>query len=602
MKEKMIIMGSCLALFLAMLTLNVYIKYSKENVQEYQEMENENQNGTLYNVWIIKGEEQNMVALVNGTKCEFQLQKRLENKLEKVVADLEVKEGVVQKIVLKEDTIHGKVLSMDEDELEIEGYGTIPIGKGYKVYKIYDDLEQKGENDVVIGYDVADFVVADGEICAALLKKPVNIGNIRVLLKNNGYSSEYHEKVTLTGTSDFTVSIGKKKTTHKKGEKVHITPGKDTFAAASRITVTPKKGGKITLLSLERGDGNPSYRGSMEINWKKGKGLVVINELPLEEYLYGVLGSEMPVSYGEEALKVQAVCARSYAYKQLLYSGCGQFGAHVDDSVSYQVYNNCAESEETINAVNKTKGEILKYNGDVVTAYFFASSCGQTASASDVWSGESDEVYLTGKPQTEKKKKMDLSGEKEFAAFIQNKEFDSFDKEFPWYRWKVTITAAELQQSIEENIVGRYQRNNKMILTKQKDGSFSSQSINSVGKVTAIKVLERGESGVVKSVQITGTKATIKVITEYNIRLLLAPLADIIYRNDNSQIQGMSMLPSGFFYVKKNSKKSSFTFYGGGYGHGVGMSQNGAKAMAEKGYTYEEILQHYYTGVDIVSI
>lgn len=602
MKEKMIIIVSCIALFLAMLTLNVYVKYSREHVQEYQEMENENQNGTLYNVWIVKGEEQTMVALVNGTKCEFQLKKRLENRLEKVVADLEVKEGVVQKIVLKEDTIEGKVLSMDEDGLEIEGYGTIPIGRGYKVYKIYDELEQKSENDVVIGYDVADFVVADGEICAAILKKPVNIGNIRVLLKSSGYKSEYHENITLTGTSDFTVTKGKKKKTYKKGKKVHITPGKDTFSQASRITVTPKKGGKITLLSLERGEGNPSYRGSMEINWKKGKGLVLINELPLEEYLYGVLGSEMPVSYGEEALKVQAVCARSYAYKQLLYSGCGQFGAHVDDSVSYQVYNNCAESKETINAVNKTKGEILKYNGDVVTAYFFASSCGQTASAADVWSGESDEVYLTGKTQTKKQKKMDLSGEKEFAAFIKNKEFDSFDKEFPWYRWKVTITAAELQQSIEESIVGRYQRNNKMILTKQKNGSFSSQSINSVGKVTAIKVLERGESGVVKSVQITGTKATIKVITEYNIRLLLAPLADIIYRNDNSQVQGMSMLPSGFFYVKKNSQKSSFTFYGGGYGHGVGMSQNGAKAMAEKGYTYEEILKHYYTGVDIVSI
>lgn len=602
MKEKVIVATSCIVLFFAMLLLNVYIQHEKEDVKQYQQMENENQNGTLYNAWIIKGEEQGMTALVNGTVYEFELKKKINQKLEKVVADLEVKEGVVQKIVLKEDTIHGKVLSIDEESIEVEGYGALPVGKGYKVYKIYDELEQKSENDVLLGYDIADFVVADGKICAALIRESVKIGDIRVLLKTNGHASEYHDKVTLTGTTDFTVKIGKKKTTYKKGEKVTFTPKKADFSKSNRISITPQKDGKIKILSMKRSDGNPSYRGNIEVNWKKGKGLVIINELSLEEYLYGVIGSEMPVSYGEEALKVQAVCARSYAYKQLLYGGCGKFGAHVDDSVSYQVYNNTAECKETINAVNKTEGEILKYNGDVVTAYFFSTSCGHTASAADVWSGESNEVYLDGKVQNKKQKSMDLSKEKKFISFIKNKEYDSFDKDFPWYRWQVTISAEELQQSVEKNIVERYQKNNKMILTKQKDGSFSSQSINSVGKVTGIKVLERGKSGVIKSIQITGTKATIKVITEYNIRLILAPLTDTIYRNDDSQVQGMSMLPSGFFYVEKNAKKGEFTFYGGGYGHGVGMSQNGAKAMVDEGYTYEEILQHYYTDVDIVSI
>lgn len=602
MKEKIIVAASCIALFFALLILNVYIQNDKKEVKQYQQMENENQNGTLYNVWIIKGEEQNMTALVNGTVYEFQLKKTINQKLEKVVADLEVKESVVQKIVLKEDTIHGKVLSIDEDSIEIEGYETLPMGKGYKVYKIYDELEQKSENDVLLGYDIADFVVADGKVCAALIRKPVKIGNIRVLLKTNGYESEYHDKVSLTGTSDFTVKIGKKKTTYKKGEKVTFRPDKEDFSESKRISITLKKNGKIKMLSMKRNNGTPSYRGTIEVNWKKGKGLVVINELPLEEYLYGVIGSEMPVSYGEEALKVQAVCARSYAYKQLLYGGCGKFGAHVDDSVSYQVYNNTAECKETINAVNKTEGKILKYNGDVVTAYFFSTSSGYTATAADVWSGESSEVYLNGKLQNKKQKNMDLSKEKNFISFIQDKEYDSFDKDFPWYRWQVTMSAEELQQSIEQNIVARYQKNNKMILTKKKDGSFSSQSINSVGKVTDIKVLERGKSGVIKSLQISGTKAKIKVITEYNIRLLLAPLANTIYRKDDSQVQGMSMLPSGFFYVEKNKEKGTFTFYGGGYGHGVGMSQNGAKAMVDEGYTYEEILQHYYTDVDIVSV
>ena len=224
MKEKVIVATSCIVLFFAMLLLNVYIQHEKEDVKQYQQMENENQNGTLYNAWIIKGEEQGMTALVNGTVYEFELKKKINQKLEKVVADLEVKEGVVQKIVLKEDAIHGKVLSIDEESIEVEGYGALPVGKGYKVYKIYDELEQKSENDVLLGYDIADFVVADGEICAALLRESVKIGNIRVLLKTNGHESEYHNKVNLTGTSDFTVKIGKKKTTYKKGEKLTFYP------------------------------------------------------------------------------------------------------------------------------------------------------------------------------------------------------------------------------------------------------------------------------------------------------------------------------------------------------------------------------------------
>lgn len=599
MREKCIVIAICIIVFVGMVLLRVQYGDRHGQPKDYGESEAKLQDGTLYNVWITEGEEEQLTAMVDGELREFDLKKRIDP-LTSVVADLELKQGVVQKITLKEDTISGKVLSVSKDTIEIDGYGELPFGTGYKVYKTYGKLEQCSRTDVLVGCDIADFVVAEGKVCATLMKGKGNIENIRVLLKTNEYENIYHEQVVLTADCDFTVTKGKKKKDYQKGEKITIKPEKESFGKEKRIKITTKEeDGKIEVLSLKRGYGTPSYRGSMEVCWKKGQGMLLINELPLEKYLYAVIGSEMPVSYGDEALKVQAVCARSYAYKQLLYNGCGEYGAHVDDSVSYQVYNNAEETEETIAAVDGTKGQVMEYEGEVITAYYFSTSCGYTASSEDVWQGE-EAPYLKGKVQSEKEKERDLSRESAFASFISNADFDSYDQEFPWYRWTVTISGKELGKQIDNNIQERYEKNKEMILTKQKDDSFISKATKTVGTVTGIRVLERGKSGVIKSVVITGTKASIKVSTEYNIRVLLGPVNETIYRGDDSQVEGMDMLPSGFFTVEK--EEDAFTFTGGGYGHGVGMSQNGAKAMADEGYTYKEILAHYYIGSEIANL
>lgn len=616
-KERSIIILVCIVLFGAILVLNVYLdERNQKDIVEYGDMEYANRNGTLYNIWLAEGKEQEIAALVDGTLCTFPLKKKITMDLSGVVADLKLKDGVVQKITIKEDTIEGKVLSITEDAIEVEQYGEIPIGRGFKVYKTYaeegmeespkaitdsyDQVEQADKDSILIGYDNTAFVVADGKICAGLILKPAQIENIRVLIKNSDYSSEYHEQVIFTSDKDFTVQYGKTEKKHKKGEKVTIDTDSDIFKKNEYLKVTTKEGGKIKLLSVKRNGENPGYRGIMEIR-KKSKGLVIVNELGLEEYLYGVIGSEMPVSYGMEALKVQAVCARSYAYKQFSYNDCGGLGAHVDDSVSYQVYNNIPECEETIQAVDKTKGMVMVSQGEIVTSYYFSTSCGHTASAKDVWQGGVQAEYLTGRVQNESNKKLHLEKEKNFEKFILNKDFDSFDKEFPWYRWEVTLTKEELTASVNQNLAERYQKNKDLILTKNKDGIYTSKEISTVGDVKSIRVLERGTGGVIKALEIKGSSATIKVLSEYNIRLLVTPFSSTIYRADKSKIEGMSMLPSGFFIIKEENKESEkvFHLYGGGYGHGVGMSQNGAKVMAEKGYSYKEILTHYYPGVSL---
>ena len=107
-------------------------------------------------------------------------------------------------------------------------------------------------------------------------------------------------------------------------EQVHR---ESEFFSGERIYVEPEAlTGRIKLLSVERAQGNPEYRGKMEIA-RAEEGLVLVNEVLLEEYLYSVVPSEMPSSYPLEALKAQAVCARTYAYRHMQHSGIAGFGA-----------------------------------------------------------------------------------------------------------------------------------------------------------------------------------------------------------------------------------------------------------------------------------
>ena len=120
-----------------------------------------------------------------------------------------------------------------------------------------------------------------------------------------------------------------------------------------RVVITNKETGGIYHESAEGWQEQRDYRGIIEVI-EEEQGFVIINELPIEEYLYSVVPSEMPAGYPMEALKAQAICARTYAYLHVLSPGYPQWNAHVDDTTSYQVYHNIEEQESTTIAVNET--------------------------------------------------------------------------------------------------------------------------------------------------------------------------------------------------------------------------------------------------------
>ncbi len=591
---------------------------------------------TIHNAYLKKGQDQEIQAYICSVDREYKTSLPLSESFSNVVGDITLENGVVTQISLKSEIIRGKVLLTGKDEIEIEGYGVLPLHEDYRIYKVYGELKMEQTNSILVGYAVTDFVVSEGKVCAALIQEKINADNIRVLINTTGYQSVYHDVVTFTSEEDFIIDDGEHQVTIKAGDSVTVAKG-SKMLESGRIKVTStNEEGKIQLTSISRSYGMPKYRGSIEIA-VSDKGLTVVNELSIEEYLYSVVPSEMPISYGDEALKVQAVCARSYAYKQLMANKYSTYGAHVDDSVNCQVYNNVEESEASILSVKETYGQVLTSDGNVITAFYFSTSCGYTAAVEDVWQDSASASYLSGRFQAETEISVDLSKESNFRNFIiadsvevlegntvTQKSFETFESGFLMYRWNVTFDLAMLSNQINEKLKTQYTYNSNSILTyigkitdtnletmelKNKrvvnDMVFATKPVDTIGTIRDLQVVERGESGIIKALMIIGTEKTILLRYQTNVRTFLAPTNLDIIRLDGSTISGMSLLPSAFCIldpIRVDGKLTGFLVTGGGFGHGVGMSQNGVKALTKLNWSYEDILKHYYSDTEITVI
>ncbi|MBQ4530708.1 MAG: SpoIID/LytB domain-containing protein [Lachnospiraceae bacterium] len=581
---------------------NAYLVYDKVIIYKIGEM---NQETVLKNVWLDEYKDNTLkIYTMDGYITISDV--KIEEEMSETIGDISFGQGKVQNIALKRDLIHGKILSITEEGIEIDGYGTLKFDEGFSIYRTYAELSVGGKRDLVVGYDLAEFVVGDGKICSALVRKTPDMQNIRVLIKSTGYSDIFHGGVIMEVTEDAIVKHGETEEIIAAGTILDLTPGHEWFKEG-RIYIAPVNStGRVKLNSVERACGTPAYPGIFELTNVGGK-ITIVNELLLEEYLYHVVPSEMPQNYGIEALKAQAVCARSYAYNQILYNGYAQYGAHVDDSVSYQVYYNIEQNEEATRAVKETCGEVAMYQNNVIDAYYYSTSCGVTTDAG-IWESAEEKPYITSHTVNEDNVYLDLTSEEAFSSFIKNKSYPAYDSDVQWYRWVTRVSLEQIKRNIDNNMMNRYNANPKTILTKNEEGKYESIPIDTVGKVKSINITKRGKGGVATEMVIKGSKNTVKVLTEYNIRMFLAPVNTKLQRNDGTYVESLSLLPSAYTtalpVVDEEDKEIvvAYEMFGGGYGHGAGMSQNGAKGMASKGKTYEEILKFFYEGIDLKTL
>ena len=203
-------------------------------------------------------------------------------------------------------------------------------------------------------------------------EKEVEDSVVRVVLKTDGFANVAHPEAGFQAAGGLKIQSGDEVRESAPGEVVTICPD-DAMFAKGTIHIEPKEEGDlIAVVTLNRGCGVPNYRGKIEL-FQTAEGVVIVNELSMEQYLYGVVPSEMPASYEPEALKVQAVCARSYAYKQTQGFGYPEYQAHIDDSTAFQVYGNSGEQASTNRAVDETRGQkfMVSRSGDHGLLFFY---------------------------------------------------------------------------------------------------------------------------------------------------------------------------------------------------------------------------------------
>lgn len=532
---------------------------------------------TYRNVWLTDGDEDGLTVYVGDITRELPFKKTSKKTADILgnLADIQLEGGKVTKVSVKKERITGKVLSVNEDAIEIEGYGAVPLDDECKVLKTYGGLQRQKLSDILVGYDMQEFVVAKGKVCAALTVRAFDADSIRVLIMDTGFKNLEHESVTLYCDGPLLLKQGDEKTEIAAGEELVFASG-DERLATGRMILEPQNGHELAIRSVERTQGVPLYAGRLEL--VQGEhGIVVINDIYMEDYLKKVVPSEMPTSYEKEALKAQAVCARTYAYMQIQSNTYSQYGAQVDDSTNFQVYNNVATDERTAAAVQETYGKLLLYEGRPIEAYYFSTSCGTTTNSS-VWGSDPEKTpYLKSRALQPGGKRLDLESDKAFSAFIKNQDITAYDSSFPFYRWNVTT--------------------NTEILT---------ENIGGVGVVESISITERLPGGVARTMLVKGSEGEKTIVGQNAIRAALGDGRLSIKRKDGKTSEGWSSLPSGFLTIEdagvSESGVRSFKIFGGGYGHGVGMSQNGAQGMAKSGMGYEEILKFFYDGAEVAEI
>ncbi len=584
------------------------------------------------NAWIMDATQQGLTVFwdgqIKGLSYETQMSEPAVG-IRENIADITLKDGLVTDILLKQNVISGKVLRSDGTSVEIEGFGTLPLSENYKGYRLFGTIGNCTVNDLYFGYSYADFCLEEGKICGVLMVREEVMSNIRVLIRNSDYSGIFHEEVAVTCDVPFQIQYGHgenvSKMSYQAMEEIAID------GDGENVTIIPStQTGRILLKNCNRNQGTPAYRGTMEV-LPQEQGFVVVNELPLEEYLYSVVPSEMPSGYPEEALKAQAICARTYAYKHMMNAGYPNYGAHVDDSSSYQVYNNISEQDSTTRAAKATYGQILlTAEQSPATTFYYSTSCGMGADPR-VWKTKEAETieYIQARPLNDTYDVRETNGvslaegeraqvggkgaevaaslgdEDAFRQFITSKTESDFESEEAWYRWTYEIEKLD-KANLYTRLQKRQETNAKLVLVwNSKTEEYESKEIRKFNKVLGIQVEKRGNGGYIDELIVETDKQKIKVISEHNVRYVLNGGDEKVILQDGKEMSMPSLLPSGFFVIDTVEKKGEVTGYrltGGGFGHGVGMSQNGAKNMAQKGYTAEKILLFFYNNCHLKNI
>lgn len=315
----------------------------------------------------------------------------------------------------------------------------------------------------------------------------------------------------------------------------------------------------------------------------------VIEHLPMEDYLPGVVAKEMPSGWPVGAYQVQAVCARTYAlHEKLRTAGNGRTNFDVESSDRDQVYSGSTANKAVIDAVRSTRGWVLADGDSVLRAYFSSTCGGRTASAKDTWpTGPGFEFNLAGPIQ---------AARRPFACEAS-----------PLFRWSVARDRAELVLRLRT-----YGERNRLLIRKIKDlWSIETLSTNADGRPNAYKVIEPGGAWY----QLSGEQLRLALNQSVprSVPSASVPASAVQgYGGDSAEATGpagavadvdrQTRVASSDIEVVGPRGRSAVVINGRGFGHGVGMCQYCAEAFAERGEDWQTCVLRFYPGARLVQL
>ena len=418
---------------------------------------------------------------------------------------------------------------------------------------------------------------------------------VRVGIGDTGFKTYVYKQIRIFGTDEIMICDNDRvvekvpadtniniKLNNEGGYLLALDDGTDIAEIYGKVRILCPDG-LLGIKGLNRAGKQALYHGVFEIAKAKDGYFNLVNLIEVEDYLKGVVPNEMPVRFGLEALKAQSIAARNYVLSPRVKSSPNY---DVVDSVASQVYFG-ANSEKSLSnqAVKETEGIVALYDWDLILAQYSSTAGGYTEDFANAFSDPTtkefpskEKPYLKARPDILTQTPLNTE---EAAAEYYKSSPTAYDMRSPYFRWTREWTASELQKTLQDN------------LAAQSATGFVSPAFNKGDKlddVLELRVVRRGNSGKIIEMEIVTNSQTYKVYKELVIRRLLKnagkalPSANVVFENKKDE----------------SGNLISVKAYGGGFGHGVGMSQYGAGFMGnELHLTYDKILQHYYSGITL---
>lgn len=355
-------------------------------------------------------------------------------------------------------------------------------------------------------------------------------------------------------------------------------------SSKNKLVTVGSSGVKVTLIDDDDfiSYNGKEYRGYLKIYRLSDSDLTVVNVVDFEEYLYGVVPREMSGNNPLEALKAQAVTARSYAYKSL--GKYGKWNFDVTNTTSDQAYGGVAvEHPNATKAVDKTKDEFVTYDGKIVSTPFFSTSSGYTESSENVWASKIP--YLVG---------------------VEDK-YQSKDSEY--LNWTVEYSKEEIEEILDKKGIDIGELKRIVINERTDNGAvLELEFIGDDDSYIVTKEKARTTLSLKSQFYDISTGSSMYTITEDGKIVACTTTKLKAMTSTSKKTKSISSSKKTLYLQGKNGKtkfdriesSSDYTITGSGWGHSVGMSQRGAIGMAEEGFDYEEILEWYYTGIKIL--